>query len=280
MGTSTIIIIVVVAIVIMAIFKRRASAPEITDASNRHIEDAMKSKDYKELLAGDTSASVIKVEGAKALSDADLKQRIRESFDAYAAKLDMSALALKRNPFDFKEAMVAYMALIVKNNDEANLKITALRMDAYMKVLSAWSSLYANTVAAQATGIARIVEVAGYNINNATKVVEWMLVKDVDESATYATESWCNVTTSGSTSDLLFVLFTNDTQSYSENAGSRTTMTQNKKITYVPHPSNIQVDPDKVEAILASQTLATRQVMSLLGPVLDMAPSPVDFFTI
>lgn len=259
-----------VALVIL-VRRRNGSSVKPVDNQEELLANALENDDYENLLGDDTSPDYIIIPAdGNTMSVADRAAMISKIYADSKVEVDKIAAALAVSSADAMDLIAQTMLKSMEARDKLSEDGCAM----YLKLVAVWTTLFATISVGASNAIGQALIGIGETLNNATQCVQTVLVKDITTESTATQQKYSTVTAEMTSWSAVFGLVKGDSATNSTVTGSITTRTDTRKVAYVPHCLSWAVDPLKVQAILAAQTLTIAAIFGQLQAVIAMCPNP------
>lgn len=221
------------------------------------------------LLGNDTSPVAFNVPAGQWTEEERLAI-VGQITNKYTDKITRIATALEA-----EVSTIGNGILLIIEQEEGVVKETSIKL--YLDMLGQWSERVSSAAESCANAIAKIAETTGIAIGQANTCTQTTFIKSVTEDVRYESESWQKVKISNKGSAGIFGLFRSGKSGKTIEDFKKEVRTDHREIIYVPHCTNWQIDPAKIEALLGNSTLAMTTVYSVLRAVIKTIPDPKYF---
>lgn len=233
------------------------------------LEKALEDREYKDLLGKDNSPVILYGKDSTK-TDEYLFEKITGAYSYFEGRLQTLTQSLLLPESSLTDAI--YLQVVSSLLDNKTKDLTKAKFDLYLQLLDVWCQIYATVAPSAMTAVAQITEAIGAEMNNATTCVRTAYVKHTTDKAEFAEYTTAKSEISNGGVSFLFGLVGGGRSRDNMITSSGSTSTQSREVVYVPHCESYQMDPAKVSAILATQTLSLQIPITVLSGVIAQLP--------
>lgn len=156
--------------------------------------------------------------------------------------------------------------------------MTEKGLQLYLLQLENWSKIYGVTAGIVANEVTKII--TGAQNTDVTSCTATTFVKDLTEESTSTQQSAASVTVVATAKNGFLGIFGKKKKAESvTTASSISTRTDFRRVSYIPHCTNYEVDPVKYDALMNTTVLGFKMQMAQLKVIFAAAPDPIKFLT-
>lgn len=253
----------------LSLLTNRLKSTTISNSDRTQLEGVLDGEiKPKTVLSNDTSplAFTIPSSGLTAPQRAQLIQVITSKYSSQAEVIagHMSA--------SVSSVFAGISALIEATPGSFSIASTEL----YFKCLEVWAARLDSAVASVTMGVAKIISDANANPTY-KECTSYTFIKEIYESSTVTETNTFTTNFSNKKKTAVFGLFGAKSADSSYTAVKSLVTDSNRVIKFIPLCTDWDVDPNLLEASLASQQIGIVAQYAILKAIINTAPNPIDF---